>query len=161
MNGVLAHCHIDLYLGDPAAALARLEESWPRIVRGRLPNAPFSNVTRLYLRARTRMAAAKADPALARKAFADCTRLESEAPWAAGLARSLRALGAPPERRGDELLAAARVCDEHALGLVAAACRFRAGEDPRHVAAREEARAWLEAQGVRAPGRLVRIFLPD
>jgi len=149
---IIADCQIDLYLGQGEAALARLQAHWKKIQRGRLPNVPFFNATKLYLRARAHLAASQAD-----KALEDCALIEAEkAPWAHALAGSVRAALAPEERRPAELLAAAEACDRHGLQLVAAACRFRSDEPEAH----EQARRWLDGQGVRAPGRLVRVFLP-
>jgi hypothetical protein len=158
--GIVAECQIDLYLGDGAAALARLDENWERITRGRLPRVPFFNATRLHLRARARLAASRAEPRLRELALDDCARIESDGDrWAAVLARTLRAAVAPAERRAGELIDAARACDVEGLPLLAAICRFRAGDEAAEQA--NEARHWLEAQGVRAPERLARVFLPE
>jgi hypothetical protein len=159
---LLAHCHIDLYVEEGASALARLEQVWQRIQHARLLKVPLFTAALLHARARAHLLAARHQPSHRKLALQDCARIEAlGAPWAEALAGSLRAAMAPAKERSLRLLEAAADCDQHAMSLLAAACRFRAGEDPQHGLEREQARGWLDGEGVRAPGRLVRLFLPN
>jgi len=170
--GQFAHAQVDLYEGNGAAAYRRADQDWCRMMA--LP------VMRLaYLRARAftvhglaALAACRSgspERRLVRVAARDARGLRAmRMPWTCALARVLdigvalatgdRTQGLAQLERAHAELAAA------GMSLHAALARRRLGErDGGAAGARvvAEADAWLAAQGVRAPERLARLFMPE
>jgi eukaryotic-like serine/threonine-protein kinase len=148
---VLALANVDLYEGDGAGALRRVEELWRGLRGSLLDGVQFLRISALDLRARAALAAARTSPAPALMralTTASAALLEEEdAPWATALAALARA---QLDRSAAALLRAADVC-EHAglLGRAAAARRAAGIADDS-----------LDRQGVRDPQAWVRLWCP-
>jgi serine/threonine protein kinase/Cdc6-like AAA superfamily ATPase len=132
---LVSQVSVDLYRGEIAKALARLDESWPKIRRSLLLRVHFIRLTLLDLRARVAVAAArnggKDEPRHHAQATVDARRLaKAGMPWVRPLAIALRA-GTEARRAPDvaaQLLAdAVRGFDEAGLALHAAAADRRRG----------------------------------
>ena len=157
-----ARCNLDLYRGDPAAALARLEHRWREL--GTLLRIQFIRVEALHLRGRCLLAAAGPDT----RVLADARAIEGERTlWGDALAQLLRAGVAA--RVGDlraahnHLAEATAGCEPAAMALHAAVARRRRGELGDPTTARRwltAADTWLEGQGVRNIPRLLATLAP-
>jgi len=157
-----ARCDLDLYRGDAAAALARIDRRWPDL--GTLLRIQLVRIEALHLRARCLLAAG----APAARVLADARAIESEkAPWGDALAQLVRAGLAA--RSGDRsgarvhLAEAAAGCDPAGMALHAAAARRRRGELTSGADGqrwREPADTWLKGQGVADIPRLLAVLAP-
>jgi len=171
----LARGHLDLYEGDPAAALTRLDARWADLEASLLLHIQYVRIELLNLRARSSLALA-ASPgtrgadreAWLRSALGDAVRLEGEgAEWARALALLLRAgaAAARGDAAGARAAGAAAVADFDRAGMALhAACARRGlgqlGGGGAGEAAAAAADAWLKARGVRAPARFAAVLAP-
>ncbi|MBK8262258.1 MAG: protein kinase [Nannocystis sp.] len=155
-----ARCNIDLYRGDPASALGRVEAGWPQLAK--LLRIEFVAIEAWHLRARCLLAAGRGDAEL-RPAI---RRLKGKS-WAAGFASILQA--AQRARAGDRPAAARLLADAIAdfeandMALYAAIARRRRGEllgGDQGAAMIASADTWLIGQGVRASDRLMGALAP-
>lgn len=161
-----ARCNIDLYRGDAAAALARLEHRWNDL--GTLLRIQFIRIEALHLRGRCLLAADSQRPAPAARVLADARAIERErSRWGDPLAQLLRAGVAA--RSGDHPAALAHLaeatagCEPASMHLYAALARRRRGELGDPVAAAHwiaGADTWLEGQGVKNIPRLLATLAP-
>ncbi|MBL9100045.1 MAG: protein kinase [Myxococcales bacterium] len=159
-----ARCNLDIWRGDPRAALARLECRWPDLAT--LRSIQFVRIDTHHLRARCRLAAG--DVKYLEPVLADARAIEAErAPWGVPLAQLLRA--AVALRRDDRRAAVARLAEAAAaadpanMSLHAALARLRRADLSQGTAAlmlREGATTWLESQGVRDIPRLLATLTP-
>jgi len=155
-------CNIDLYRGDPARALARLERAWGSL--GTLLRIQLVRVEALHLRGRCLLASLGPE----RRVLADARAIEAEqTPWGDALAALLRAGTAARageiERAIHHLAAAAAGCEAAGMGLLAVAARRRRGElqpGPDGQRWRSNADAWLESQEVADTPRLLATLVP-
>ena len=157
-----SRCKLDLYRGDPQAALARLEREWSDL--GTLLRVQLVRVEAHHLRGRCLLATGGP----ARRILADIRAIEAQqTPWGDPLAQLLRAgLAArdrDPERAVQHLAAAAAGCEAAHMALFAAAARRRRGEltggsDGHRW--RAAADAWLQAQDVADIPRLLATLTP-
>jgi hypothetical protein len=149
--GVMAQANLDLYEGDGAAALRRVDELWTGLRGSLLNRVQFIRITALDLRARAALAAAPSasSPGLLRAlAAASATLLEREAAaWATALAELTRA---QLDGGSYAMERAAHACDAAGMPARAAIARRRAGHADR----------WLEEHGVRDPDAWLRLWCP-
>jgi hypothetical protein len=172
-DALMAEAQIDLYCGDGAAALARVESEWAPLRRSFLLTVPSVSGEAYHLRLRALLAAASGAPAAARgrllaRARRDCRWLARRRyPWnraygllaAAGLDALLGALD--PARR--KLEAAVASLDQVQTRMYAAAARRRlgrlvGGDQGQRVLA--EGTAFMTAQGVVDPERMTLMLAP-
>ncbi|MBI2392643.1 MAG: protein kinase [Deltaproteobacteria bacterium] len=109
-----ARGQIDLYRGDPRAALRRIDESWASLKRAMQLRVQISRIKALHLRGRAAVASAIVDrggaSGLLARAEADARALQREGgPWSRALSSSLFAGTAGA--RGDVEAARARLVD--------------------------------------------------
>jgi serine/threonine protein kinase/tetratricopeptide (TPR) repeat protein len=170
MNRWYDEANIELYSGQAAAALARLEAGWAAVKASHLLRVQQVRIFLVHLRARCALAAAAAGggEALLRAAARDARALHRErVPWAEALAVLIEAGVACG--RGDERGAAAlfgkaaeqlKAADMH---LFAAAARRRQGillGGAEGQAIRSQAEAWMAEQGVRSAERMTALLAP-
>jgi hypothetical protein len=160
---MLALGQIDLYAGEPAAAHERIGRAWPGLAASLLLRVQLTRVEAVHLRARVALAAG--DLAAARAHSARIAR--ERAPWVAPFTDLLRAGLAA--RSGDTETAAARLrravagFDAADMALYAAAARDRLGAllgGDEGAALRGQAEAWMRAEGIAQPERMVRMLAP-
>ena len=170
-NSLIAQTHIDLYLGQPSVAWARLEQAWPALRSSQLLRVQLFLCEALCLRARTAIAAAErghdAETRL-RIAERDAHRIAREKmAWSAPFEPLLRAgvaavRGDTPAATG--LLATAVAGFESAkMRLFAAAARRCLGEvlgGQEGTQLVNEADAFMRRQAIRAPDRLAHMLVP-
>jgi serine/threonine protein kinase len=165
---LLAQTHNDLYRGDAASALTRIDQGWRRMQRAMLLRIQVTRVNMLHLRGRAALAlaahgASNRDELLAR-VESDAKRLEHERmPWSDGLALLLRAgvaaLRGTPDRAIALAEGAEQALDAADMRLHAAAARRARGllEKSARLAAADE---WISAQGILRPEAMARLFAP-
>lgn len=160
-----ARCNLDLYRGQPDAALARLEREWSDL--GTLLRVQLVRVEAHHLRARCLLATAGPTHRIA----ADARAIAAEqTPWGDPLAALVRAglavRAGEPARAIHHLAAAAAAFDAAHMGLYAAAARRRRGELLTASGSSEGSRwqtsadAWLRAQDVADIPRLLATLAP-
>ncbi len=175
---IRARVDLDLYRGRAESADARLDEAKAAFRASKLVGSQYLRIDGMWLRVRTCIALARAEATkapgsprvgqLLEHAEHRIRSLEAEAlPWPSALA--LLGAGLVARARGDraraeELLsAAAATLDARSMALYAAAARHRLGEARDDAAGRAliaSADAWLRAQGVRDPARLLDMLAP-
>ena len=170
--GVLAGARIDLYEGNPAAALARIDDSWPHVKAAMQLRVEIIRGFIHEIRGVIRCEVARRDPArraaLLAGALADAKALERiGAPYASPFAMAIRA--AVASVRGDRAAAQSL--------LEQAAERFEAADMELHTrvtrrawglleggtrgqAAVRATEDWLRDQGAAQPDRIANLFLP-
>jgi hypothetical protein len=160
---LLALSHFDLYSGDVSRAWSRLDERWPSLRRSRLFS--IQNVRVGLHGLRGRLALAHGNVIAAGRAAA---ALEHEqAMWAHGLATLLRA-GCARVEGDDERCAAALAYAEArfaqtGMELHVQVARARRGELVAGATGRtlrDEALAWMRAQGIRRPEQMTALWAP-
>ncbi len=133
----IALAHADLYSGDPAAAWRRATACWPRLRRSRVLLLQIARVETRSLRARSALAAARAQPtqrrALLRTATRETARLGAEpVPITRPLTTLVRAGIAACSNRPEDALSllsqAEAGFDAAAMRLHAACARYRRGQ---------------------------------
>jgi hypothetical protein len=169
--GQAAHAEIDLYEGDGVVAYRRIDEDWRRRMALPVLRLSFIRARNLSLHGLAALAACrsgKLDRRLVLAAARDARGLRALCmPWTDALARILEVgvalvTGAHSEARAQLERAHAELAAAGML-LYATLARRRLGElDGGAEGARmvAEADAWLATQDVRAPARLVRLFMP-
>jgi eukaryotic-like serine/threonine-protein kinase len=170
---LLAHTHIDLYVGDGEAAYQRIEDRWPKLVKSRLLRIQVIRGEALFLRARAALAAATATAEGSErraKLLAEAARAQKQLdrqPLPAAHARANVLAAAAARLRGDseqavQLLAQAESRFQTAeMELAAAATRYRRGElTGGSTGARlmSEAERWMRAETIRNPAAMSRII---
>jgi predicted Ser/Thr protein kinase len=168
-----AMTQIDLYVGDGAAAFARVSGVWPQLEKSFTLRLDVARIVNLDLRGRAAIAAAAAATEPHRKPLlADAERtaraLEKErAAWAQPGAVMLRA--ALAHLAGDDAAAAghleraAALFDEHDMRMHAAVARGRRGAllgADAGRADRESSATWMRAQAVANPDKFMRVLAP-
>jgi hypothetical protein len=167
---------VDLYLGDGAAARARLQAAWPALERSLLLRVQFIHAEALHLRARAALAEAAAASGAARRkllgrAAADAGRIERmRLDWGGPLARLVRAGAAALDgRRAEaeaEVARAAGELEAADLRLFAAVARRQRGQlagangDGTGAAEAAAADAWMQAEGIKSPARFAAVLAP-
>lgn len=169
-NMLMATVTLHLYQGNGAAAWEQIRDKEPLYRRATFWHVQQTRIDVRQLRARSALAAATqaADPRpLLRCAARDAQALEREcAAWGQALGLLVRACvhDATATTRTPNLFAAAATRLEAVhLGMFAAAARYRQGEraggdDGQRL--RDEALAWLTAQDVRNPHRIIQSHAP-
>jgi hypothetical protein len=168
-----AMTQIDLYVGDGAAAYARVSGVWQKLEKSFTLRLDVARIVHLDLRGRAALAAAAqaAGPARTRM-MAEARRMvralgKERAAWARPCATAIRA--ALLHLDGDDtaaaalLAAAAAAYDEHEMKMHASVLRARRGAlvaGEAGAADRDVARAWMAAQAVANPDKLVRVLAP-
>jgi eukaryotic-like serine/threonine-protein kinase len=168
-----AMTQIDLYVGDGAAALARVTGVWPQLEKSFTLRLDVARIVNLDLRGRAALAAAAAASGTARKGFlAEARRMvkalqKERASWAQPCATTIRAALAHLD--GDDTAAAALLAeaaaafDEHEMRMHASVARARRGAlvaGEAGASDRESARVWMQAQAVANPEKFVRVLAP-
>ena len=168
-----AMTQIELYVGDGAAAFARISGVWRDLERSFTLRLDVARIISLDLRGRAAVAAAAAATGARRQALvADARRTlralaKEGASWARPVATALRAalahLGGDDVAAAALLAAAAAGYDEHEMRMHAAAMRARRGllvGGAAGQADRDAARAWTTAQSVANPERFLGALAP-
>ena len=170
-SAMLARLQTALYRGNPRAAWDEFTATEPALRRSMLLRVQAIRIETNYMRGRSALAVAAADPAARRmRAIARSQRRRIAAermPWSTPIARLLQAGIAWVDGRRD---AALTLLDE-ALGqferadmrLYAAVTRRRLGalrDDDRGRALFDAAQAWMAAQNIRNPAALTRMLAP-
>ena len=168
-----AMTQIDLYVGDGAAAFARVSGVWPQLEKSFTLRLDVARIVNVELRGRAAVAAATAATGPERKRLvAEAERAmralgKERAAWARPGAAMLRAalahLGGDDEAAGSALADAATLYDEHEMRMHAAVARGRrgalvGGEAGR--ADREACAQWMSAQAVANPDKFMRVLAP-
>ncbi|HLU64753.1 MAG TPA: hypothetical protein VKZ63_00670, partial [Kofleriaceae bacterium] len=169
---LLAQAHIDLYVGDGAAAHARVADGWPKLERSMLLRIQAIRAEALYLRGRTALAAAAAADGgersrLLAEAEAARRRLDRQPMPGAHALSNLIGAGAA-RASGDDERAAALLAQAESrfqtaeMALCAAAARRSRGQllggaaGERLVA---DAERWMASQTIRNPAAMTRLIL--
>ncbi len=167
-----AMTQIDLYVGDGAAAFARVSGVWPQLEKSFTLRLDVARIVNIDLRGRAAIAAAAAAEPHRKSLLADAERtvraLDKERaacarPGAAMLRAALAHLGGDDEAAAKHLENAAALYDEHEMRMHAAVARGRrgallAGDAGR--ADREASAAWMSAQAVANPEKFMRVLAP-
>lgn len=170
MSATLLACECDLYRGDPAGALRRLERVWDIAEAAYATGWQMTRVLNLAMRASAAVACARTAPDERRRLLAlatdDARRLDREGrPYARAAAALIR--GALAHQRGEleravaELDAAAGGFDAARMKLYAACARRRRGELVGGDHGRAEvarADAVLRAEGIRDVRRWTAVY---
>jgi hypothetical protein len=170
---LFALCQIDLYEGNGEAAWTRFAASWRVMRRSMLMRRSESiRITAYHLRARCALAAAAGNAGDRRRylrAAADSARqLEREQnhwnlPKAALLRGRIAAIEGDPAGARSYHRAAVRAFGELGMALHATASNYVLGQlvdGPDGASTTRDAEAWLRAEGVQNPARLVRLLVP-
>jgi tetratricopeptide (TPR) repeat protein len=164
----LAARAIDLYVGDPARAWARLDEAWPEFARSYIYGGQYGRVAGSFWRGAAALLAARADRPPRRIAATLAAAIREidgqRVRWGAALAQVLRAGQAALAGRADRAQAALAVAiagfDALEMQLWAAACRWQLARLAGDAAREAAALARLQAMGVRAPARMAASLVP-
>jgi serine/threonine protein kinase len=170
-NRLLAQTQIDLYLGQPTVAWARLAQAWPALRSSQLLRVQLFLAEALYLRARAAIAAARRGhdvPAMLRRADRDARRIAREKmPWCVSFDPLLRAGIAAVQGNSEtaaHLLAKSVAGFEAAkMRLFAAAARRRLGETiggDEGAGFIQEADSFMRRQSIRSPERMTNMLVP-
>jgi hypothetical protein len=162
---LLSEAQIDLYRGDPLAALEGVKASWPGLRRSMLLRIQSIHVGVLDERARCAIAAAivpgQPRAKLLAEAKRDIARLTQEdSVWARSLRPMLRASLAAAQ--GDEpaavehLKVAVEGFDATRMALHAASARWFLGHLTQDHALVSRAREWMAGQSIKDPGKMAR-----
>jgi serine/threonine protein kinase len=162
-----AGASVALYRGDPAAALAQIDATLPRLRRAFLLRVELIRGLGVYLRgvARIGVGVAGHDARSPLRARADARQLRRLGrPWARALAQSMEAgiaaFVGPSSAAARAFDAAAQAFDQTSMRAHAAACRLRAAS-LRGSAVEEAAAIDALAQlGIVAPERFARVVAP-
>jgi hypothetical protein len=169
----IAELFADMYAGDPAAALARLEGTWPALGRSLLLRMQNVRAYSVATRARARLAVAAQAPARRKALLAgvasDVRQLRGEGHSCATadalvLNAMLDAYRGDRERAIEQLARAAAAFDAMPMHLHAASLRLRLGALVGGAEGRARtlaAEAELRARGVRDVERFARALVPE
>jgi tRNA A-37 threonylcarbamoyl transferase component Bud32 len=165
--------HVDMYLGEGARALERLEKAWPRMKRAHLMRIATQRLQTIQLRAHCALCAASEARGAARAALLDAAerdrkRLEREAgPWPAAIATHLAAGIANLRGDRERCLELLRQSEQNyvkmEMQLVAASVRRRlgillGGDEGRALVATAD--AFFALQRVARPDRWTAALVP-
>ncbi|MDP1828464.1 MAG: protein kinase [Archangium sp.] len=153
----LSETMIDLYLGETATSLSRMEACWRSLDSSQLLQIQNVRIEARSLIARVLIALGRGDEALR---HADALEGE-QVGWANALAAMIRGLVEPGHEAG--LRTALELFDENEMALFSATTRLRLGEvqgGDVGAANVRAAGAWLKAQGVRNPQAMARMLSP-
>ncbi|MDP1827627.1 MAG: protein kinase [Archangium sp.] len=159
---LLCRFHIELYVGDGAAAQQVLDEGLPALERSLLSRTEWIAVAIAWMRGRALLLAG-ASGASRRALLREVDTLEKRRrPWADALALSLRAgerraAGADP---AGPLERAVKRCEEAGLELHAHCGRFVTARLHADAAGEAHARAAAERLGVKSVDRMARLYFP-
>jgi hypothetical protein len=170
-NALLSRVQADLYEGEPAAALRRIETDWPALTGSLLMRIQLVRVEAHQLRARAtlaRLAAAGPSPDALQTLRRDIDLLAREkVPWIDAIAELLRAglarVTHQPAAAKAALRAAIAGFQAQDMHLHAAAARRQLGrlladaEGERLIA---DAESWMATQTIRQPAHIARVFAP-
>jgi hypothetical protein len=158
---------IDLYCGDPAAALVRVERSWTPLKSAHFLRNQFARIEVTHLRARARLAAAGAEESLS-AALSDAVAIERQhTTWGHALATLTRAGVAAA--RGDAaracalLLAAEAPLEQTGMRVHLASARHHRGVlvgGPAGTALVAEAASAMTHEGIADPPRYASMLVP-
>ena len=171
-HGLIAAAHVQLYLGDVAAAWELIDGHWRDLKRSQLMRIQPILISALELRARCALAQADPDTREGRvffdRAHADIMAIEKEkAPYGEALALKLQAMDALARNRPEEASAlhfqaeiAFQSCDMDLHAMVARRCRGRLDGRPgvEHL---EGAEKWMLGQGIVNPARYAAMLVPN
>jgi len=174
LTGPASQAEVELYGGDSTAAYRRIDEAWRQRSASPLSRMVFVRARMLSTRGLAALAVCRSagpdpDRRLVRAAARDARDLRAlRLPWTRALARILDAgvalvTGARTEARA-QLERARAELESAGMSLHATLAQRRLGEltgGAEGARAVAEADAWLAAQGVRAPARLARLFMPE
>jgi hypothetical protein len=169
---VLAQAHIDLYLGDGAAAHARVTDVWPKLERSMLLRIQAIRAEALFLRGRTALAAAVVAEGSERshligEAEAARRRLDRQhMPGAHALSNLIGAgaadLTGHPDRALTLLALAESRFQTADMALCAAAARRARGHllgTPAGARLMQDAERWMASQTIANPPAITRLIL--
>ena len=151
---------IDLYAGDASSAWQRLDAAWHAFTKSVPHRVHTARAEARFLRGRVALAAARAtsNPELLDVTRQEVTRLEREnTTWTSGLAALLT--GCLENARGNADAATAAWQRAEPL-FVEADMELHAHVARHRLGATEATEAWLRAEGVRHPARLVSLYAP-
>jgi eukaryotic-like serine/threonine-protein kinase len=170
LTALWSECRLDWYDGQVPAAWQRLEERWPALSAAKLFRIQVIRVPLHQLRGALALAMCRKEGSLrllpwALRAERD---LEQEnVPWASALAAGLRPGIATCQGKKEEvkqlLEQALKRYEDVAMNTYASAIRWTLGEIAGGDETREprqQAEAWMRAQGVADPERLAKIHVP-
>ncbi|MHB1557908.1 MAG: protein kinase domain-containing protein [Isosphaeraceae bacterium] len=171
MTGLMGATYVDLYRGDPQAALARHCREWPALKGAFILRSQICRLLVGELRARSALGLAftsRKPAALLREVERRARAIESEdMPYANGLAMLLHAGLAVHRRDGAEavrrLSQAVRLFEDIPMQLFAAVARRRLGELLEGDKGRELVAAvdrWMRDHGIRNPDRMAIAITP-
>ncbi len=167
---LLANGSIDLYAGEPEAALDLVRREWPSLTRSLLPRSvQLIRVESLHLRARPALAVAARGAAgkgaALERADSDARAIEAEGTsYSRPIGRLLRAGVA--FQRGDRACAVSSLDEAIAgfegtgMALYAAIARYRRGALQRSDEGVRVAEGWMQAEDIRVPHRMAAVFAP-
>lgn len=168
-NALLTHCQADLYEGDHAAALERIESQWQALTKSSVPRVCSMRIEAWHLRARVALAtAARGGDTIAQQLkiarLATRKLMKEKTPFAQALV--------PLQNATLQLLTGNREggivqLDKAALALAQADMRLYSECAKRARAALtgdkkaiEAADAWMREQGIANPEKTMRVFAP-
>jgi hypothetical protein len=167
---LVAEVQTDLYTGDGAAALGRIEALWPTVRRALILRTQFFRVGAHDLRARAALAAAAHLPPAERGGLLSSVRADvaevakERMTWSEPLVllrrAGLRFLEGDATGAAAHLDEAARALDAVDMALHAACARRRRAELASDAAELARADAWMVAHGVRNPSRMTALYVP-
>jgi hypothetical protein len=167
---LLCRTQIDLYEGRPHEAWSRLDREAKAFRRSLLGRVQWVRIWITEFRGRAALAASETHAELLPSAIKEAKNLRAEdIPWASGLAGLLESAIARVQgeraRAATLAMAASKTFESSDMALYARAASWRAAEllpvgDPQARRLRSETHAWLAAQGVVAPERLMRVLAP-
>jgi eukaryotic-like serine/threonine-protein kinase len=169
---LLAESQHDLYAGDWQLGLTRMRTQWKPLAASLLLRVQLSRLEAIHARARVLVAAAAARRSLRKELAASAARdaraiAAERTRWATPMADLL--LAAVESLADRPIAAAARLRSAVAgfegaeMALYAAAARWRLGELLRGDEGKtlvESARAWMLAEGIVAPERMLAMLAP-
>jgi hypothetical protein len=170
-NYMLDRVQTELYLGRAPVAWKVITDDWSAVQRAHLLRVQFLRIEAWYLRARCAllMAAREANGgkflAIARGAARRIGREKTlwSHPLASLLMAAVAHLEAKPQLARDNLTDAAAGFERAQMKLYTAVARRRLGElspDAVSQQGRQQANAWMAAQGIVSPSRMTRLIAP-
>ena len=165
---LIGQLHVDLYLGDPAAAWQRFSRQWPTLRRSLFLRMQQPRVLTVHLRARcalavyTHISQKKKWLKEARKMARKVSAVDQT--WAQALAALIRAgadaaVGDSESALG-ELAAAHSLFEEVDMVMYAAICRYRQGQLTGDLDRVARAVVWMQGEGVIDAARIVDVYAP-
>ena len=175
-NALLSRVQADLYEGDPAAAVPRIEAVWPALTGSLLMRIQLVRTEAHQLRARAALATLAALAAAGRPPTRDAVKAierevevlaKEKTPWIDPLAELLRAglhrVQGRPDAAIEPLRRAIRSFRAQDMALYAAVAERQLGlliGGDEGTRLRADAESWMAAQTVRDPAAIARVFAP-